>query len=451
MANLSFAELGVVPWLRNQLSSLGVAKPTSVQENCIPAILEGRDCLGVAKTGQGKTFAFVIPILQTLSENPYGVYCLVLTPTRELALQIGDSFNVLGKPMGLRVVVVTGGRDTIRQSQDLDRRPHIIVATPGRLADHIENNSTFTLGKLKYLVLDEADRLLEGNFDGQLSTIIPALPEKRQTLLFTATNSSNVATVLSICKNNPHTWESPNIEDKHTVAELDQRFLLTPPEARDAYLVQLVLSTREEHPKHSIIIFCRTCRTTELVGLLMSKVGVGSSVLHSMRPQKERTSSLAAFKSGQTKVLVATDVASRGLDIPQVNLVINHSVPRDSVDYVHRVGRTARAGREGMAVSLATPQDVALLKSIEAHTGATMGELEMDDARVAEILVQVNTTRRESDIKLEEKDWGQARQTNKRKKLLLEGKDPEAEEKRKRKLKKKKKLEVKKRKVDALA
>ena len=146
-----------------------------------------------------------------------------------------------------------------------------------------------------------------------------------------------MTTVLSICKNNPHTWESPNIEDKHTVAELDQRFLLTPPEARDAYLVQLVLSTREEHPKHSIIIFCRTCRTTELVGLLMAKVGVGSSVLHSMRLQKERTSSLAAFKSGQTKVLVATDVASRGLDIPQVNLVINHSVPRDSVVSVFKL------------------------------------------------------------------------------------------------------------------
>ena len=140
-----------------------------------------------------------------------------------------------------------------------------------------------------------------------------------------------MATVLSICKNNPHTWEQPNIEDKHTVAELDQRYLLTPPEARDAYLVQLVLATREKQPKHSIIIFCKTCRTTELVGLLMTKVGVGSSVLHSMRPQKERSSSLAAFKSGQTKVLVATDVASRGLDIPQVNLVINHSVPRDSV------------------------------------------------------------------------------------------------------------------------
>merc|ERR550525_2352930 len=341
--------------------------------------------------------------------------------------------SVLGKPMGLRVVVVTGGRDTIRQSQDLDKRPHIIVATPGRLADHIENNSTFTLSKLKYLVLDEADRLLEGNFDGQLSTIIPALPEKRQTLLFTATNSSNVATVLSICKNNPHTWETPNIEEEHTVTELDQRFLLTPPEARDAYLVQVVLTTREEQPKHSIIIFCKTCRTTELVGLLMTKVGVGSSVLHSMRAQKERTSSLAAFKSGQTKVLVATDVASRGLDIPQVNLVINHTVPRDAVDYVHRVGRTARAGRGGQAVSLVTGHDVGLVKAVERHTGVTMTELELDDIRVAEIMVQVNMMVREAQLKLENEDWGERRKINERKRKIEQGIDPDLEAKLKKK------------------
>ena len=150
-AGTGFQELGVAGWLREQLQGLGVARPTAVQHHCIPAILQGRDCLGVAKTGQGKTFAFALPILQKLSENPYGIYCLVLTPTRELALQIGDSFTALGRPMGLRVVVVTGGRDTVRQSQDLDRRPHVVVATPGRLADHIENNSTFSLSKLKFL------------------------------------------------------------------------------------------------------------------------------------------------------------------------------------------------------------------------------------------------------------------------------------------------------------
>jgi len=436
-AGPGFQELGVAAWLREQLQGLGVARPTAVQQYCIPAILGGRDCLGVAKTGQGKTFAFAVPILQTLSENPYGIFCLVLTPTRELALQIGDSFTALGRPMGLRVVVVTGGRDTIRQSQDLDRRPHVVVATPGRLADHIENNSTFSLSKLKFLVLDEADRLLEGGFDCQLSTIIPSLPTKRQTLLFTATCSPAVTTVLSTCANSPLTWESPDLSAEHTVATLEQRFVLTPGEARDAYLVQLLLSAREAEPKTSAIVFCRTCRTTELVGHLMAKVGVPASVLHSMRPQKERTATLALFKSGQTRVLVATDVASRGLDIPEVNMVVNHSVPRDPVDYVHRVGRTARAGRQGRAVSLVTPQDVGLVKAIEELTGARMEELELDDARVAEILVQVNTSRREADLKLEEQDWGQARKTNKRKKLILEGRDPDAEEKRKKKLKKK--------------
>jgi len=443
-----FSSLGVVTWLKDQLCGLGVATPTPVQSNCIPAILEGRDCVGIAKTGQGKTFAFAIPILQTLSENPYGVYCLVLTPTRELALQIGDSFSILGKPMGLRVVVVTGGRDTIKQSQDLERRPHVIIATPGRLADHIENNSTFSLNKLRYLVLDEADRLLEGNFDDQLATIIPSLPSSRQTLLFTATNSPAVQTVISTCKNNPLIWECSSLSAEATVATLEQRFILTPSEARDSYLVQLILNTREKNPKHLIIVFCRTCKTTELVGLLMVKIGVPASVLHSMKLQKDRTSSLNHFKSGQTKVLVATDVASRGLDIPEVNLVINHSIPNDSVDYVHRVGRTARAGRGGMAISLVTPQDVALVKSIEEHTGSLMTEMELDDGRVAEILVQVNTARREADIQLGEMDWGQARETNKRKKIILEGKDPDILSKKKQKLKRKQMKARRKHKAD---
>ena len=160
----SFPQLGVCSWLISQLSCLGITNPSPVQAACIPPILSGRDCVGVAKTGEGKTLAFALPILQTLSVDPYGIFALVLTPTRELANQIGDTFRSVGKPMGLREVVVTGGRDTVRQSQDLDRRPHVVIATPGRLADHIENNSTFSLSKVKYLVLDEADRLLEGEW-----------------------------------------------------------------------------------------------------------------------------------------------------------------------------------------------------------------------------------------------------------------------------------------------
>ena len=160
---LSFEEMGVHKWILNQLSGLGISKPSPVQQNCIPQILAGRDCVGIAKTGQGKTLAFAIPILQTLAVDPYGIYAVVLTPTRELAGQIGDSFRTVGKSgMNLREVVVTGGRDTIKQSLDLDKRPHVVIATPGRLADHIRTNSTFSLNRVKYLVLDEADRLLEG-------------------------------------------------------------------------------------------------------------------------------------------------------------------------------------------------------------------------------------------------------------------------------------------------
>eukprot|EP00092_Neocalanus_flemingeri_P036275 GFUD01039497.1.p1 GENE.GFUD01039497.1~~GFUD01039497.1.p1 ORF type:complete len:517 (+),score=164.23 GFUD01039497.1:39-1589(+) len=433
----TFSSLGVCSWLLSQLSCLGISSPTPVQSACIPSILSGRDCVGVAKTGEGKTLAFALPILQTLSVDPYGVYALVLTPTRELANQIGDTFRSVGKPMGLRDVVVTGGRDTIRQSQDLDRRPHVVIATPGRLADHIENNSTFSLSKVKYLVLDEADRLLEGGFDGQLATILSALPSSRQTLLFTATTSPSVTSVVNSCKNNPLTWISPTLSTSSTVATLDQRYLLTPPEAQDAYLVQLLLDKKAKNPRHASIVFCRTCRTAELVGILLAKVGVPTSTLHSMRPQKERVASLARFKSGHTKVLVATDVASRGLDIPEVNLVVNHNIPRNPVDYVHRVGRTARAGRGGLAVSLVTPTDVGLVQSIETHTGVKWEELEGDDSKVAEILVQVNTVRREGEIELGERDWGEQREINKRKRKIQEGIDPDLEEKSQKKLKKK--------------
>jgi len=440
----TFTSLGVCSWLLSQLSCLGISTPSPVQAACVPPILAGRDCVGVAKTGEGKTLAFALPILQTLSVDPYGIYALVLTPTRELANQIGDTFRTVGKPMGLRDVVVTGGRDTIRQSQDLDRRPHVVIATPGRLADHIENNSTFSLSKVKYLVLDEADRLLEGGFDGQLATILSAVPSNRQTLLFTATSSDSVTNVINSCKNNPFTWVSPTLSTSSTVSSLDQRYLLTPPEAQDAHLVQLLLGKKAENTKHLSIVFCRTCRTTELIGILLAKVGIPTSTLHSMRPQKERTASLAMFKSGHTKVLVATDVASRGLDIPEVNLVVNHNIPRDPVDYVHRVGRTARQGRGGLAVSMVTPNDVSLVQAIEAHTAAKWTELETDDVKVAEIMVQVNTVRREGEIELGEKDWGEQREINKRKRKILQGIDPDLEESRKKALKRKNMKKAKK-------
>jgi len=440
-----FKSLGISNWILAQLKEIGLNKPTPVQASCIPPILAGRDCVGVAKTGSGKTMAFALPILQTLAEDPYGIYALVLTPTRELAFQIADQFNVIGVGMRLRTCVVVGGRDTHYQSKDLDKRPHVVIATPGRLADHIENNSTFSLGKIKYLVMDEADRLLEGNFDEQLGTIISAIPKSRQTLLFTATNSPVIGATVAACPNNPHVCECAAPDDKATVATLEQRFILTPFEARNGYLVQLVLDTREQAKNDSIIIFTKTCKSAELLDRAFKKFGVACSSLHSMKPQRERMSSLSQFKSNQTKVLIATDVASRGLDIPEVELVVNHNVPNAPRDYIHRVGRTARAGRSGRAVTLVTPTQVGLVHAIEAETKVKMQELSMDDTRVAEILVQVNTTVREADMELGEEDWDEKRNINKRKKLLLQGQNPDKvarqQEKRRKEAKKRQKQE----------
>jgi len=276
-----------------------------------------------------------------------------------------------------------------------------------------------------------------GGFDSDLSTIISALPSKRQTLLFTATNSPSITSVIKSCNNNPHIWTSPDLSESSTVENLEQKYLLTPPEAKDSYLVQLLLTRNEENSRTSSIVFCRTCRQTELIGSLLSKVGLRSSTLHSVKPQRERMSSIASFKSGHTKILVATDVASRGLDIPEVDLVVNHNVPRDPVDYVHRVGRTARAGRGGGAVSLVTPQDVGLVHAIESHTGVAWSELELEDERVGEIMVQVNTLTREVEMKLEKEDWGKNRDINQRKRKIEQGIDPDLEAKLKYKAKQK--------------
>jgi len=426
-----FKRLGVSNWILAQLNEVGIKKPSPVQSSCIPAILAGRDCVGVAKTGSGKTLAFALPILHTLSADPYSVYALVLTPTRELAFQIADQFNVIGSGMRLRTCVVVGGRDTVLQSKDLDKRPHVVIATPGRLVDHIENNSTFNLAKVKYLVLDEADRLLGGGFDEQLSAILAALPAKRQTLLFTATSAPVIHQTIAACPNDPHVWECDTVGETATVTTLEQRFILTPAEAKNGYLTQLVLETREKRPRDSIMIFTKTCKTAELLERTFTKLGVNCLSLHSMKSQKDRMAAMSQFKSNQTKVLLATDVASRGLDIPEVQLVVNHNVPSEPRDYVHRVGRTARAGRVGKAVTLVTPTQVGLLQAIEADTKVRMEELTMNEERVAEILVQVNTTLREADIELGEQDWDERKNINKRKRIILQGDDPDEVRKQK--------------------
>ncbi|XP_071964725.1 probable ATP-dependent RNA helicase DDX49 [Antedon mediterranea] len=440
----SFSTLKLDKWLVNQCKNLGLSRPTPIQKNCIPPILQGRDCIGCAKTGSGKTAAFVLPILQTLSVDPYGIYCLVLSPTRELAYQVADQFRVLGKPIGLKDCVVVGGMDMISQATELSKQPHVVVATPGRLADHLNSASTFSLKKIKFLVLDEADRLLEGNFGPDLEVIFDAITKKRQTLLFSATITQTLEELRKIAMKEPFFYECTSETEIATVDTLDQRYVLMPKQVKDAYLLYILQEYMAEHEDPSILIFTSTCKSCHAVAIMLRKMHLPCAALHSLVNQRTRLSALARFKSNQVNILIATDVASRGLDIPSVKLIINHNIPGSPKDYIHRVGRTARAGRGGMAISLVTQFDVELVQEIEERIKTKLVEYPVEEKEVLRILNEVAVAKREAELKLEEIDFGEKRKINKQKQLIREGKDPEEEETRKRKVwKEKRKLRKK--------
>lgn len=432
-----FSSLGLADWLVKQCKQLGINKPTPVQEHCMPPILEGRDCLGCAKTGSGKTAAFVLPVVQKLSEDPYGIFCLVLTPTRELAYQIAEQFRVLGKPLGLKECIIVGGMDMVSQAIELTNQPHVVVATPGRLADHIRSSNTFSMRKIQFLILDEADRLLEQgctDFTRDLETILGTLPAKRQTLLFSATLTDTLHELKNIAMNKPFFWESKS--ETRTVEELDQRYILTPEKVKDAYLVHLIQKFTDEHDDWSIMIFTNTCKNCQILTMMLREFNFHTISLHSMMKQKQRFANLAKFKASVFKILIATDVAARGLDIPTVQVVINHNTPGLPKTYIHRVGRTARAGRHGVSITLVTQYDINLVHSIEGLIQTKLKEYPTEEKEVLKILTQVNVTRRKCEIKLESTDFDEKKETNKRKQLILEGKDPDLEAKRKAELEK---------------
>lgn len=421
----SFSDLNLNSWIISQCNSMGLKKPTPIQQNCIPRILAGDNCIGCAKTGSGKTLAFALPILQKLCEDPYGIFALILTPTRELAFQIADQFAAIGKSINLKKCVIVGGMDMMVQGLELAKKPHIVVATPGRLADHLESCNTFSLEKIKFLVLDEADRLLGGHFDEQLKIILPSLSKQKQVLLFSATITDALDKVKYLAPGKLFMWEAKDDSGIATVKELDQRYVLCPKDAVDSFLVEVIRTFRKTNETGSIMIFTETCKNCQLLSMTLNEVGFTNVALHAMIKQKERLAALSKFKSNHVKILIATDVASRGLDISAVELVINHTIPNVPKEYIHRVGRTARAGKGGMAVSLITPYDIKLLHAIEDIIGTKLTEYKIDDKEVVTILTQVSVTKREAEIKLDEANFYEKKMINKRKKLLLEGKDPD--------------------------
>ncbi|TMW56845.1 hypothetical protein Poli38472_006855 [Pythium oligandrum] len=449
MPLVSFLNLGLDPWIVKKCELVGIRHPTPVQANCIPPILQGRDVLGCAQTGSGKTAAFALPILHKLSKDPYGPFAVVLTPTRELAFQIADQFNVFGSSMGVRCAVIVGGVDMLKQALELQERPHVIIATPGRLHDHLLRPNPPNLALIKFLVLDEADRLLDVSFAKDLSFIFDRLPAQRQTLLFSATMTANLDRLEEMSLTNAFRFDAtPSIK---TVTTLKQFYLFIPAQVKIAYmmyLVSLLNPTTDEdesvkkptkqrkikangksivmptvptstRPMTSMMIFVATCKMCELVGEIGNELGTKCVTLHSMMSQNRRLAALGKFKSGVSRVLISTDVASRGLDIPEVDIVINFDLPRDADDYIHRVGRTARAGRKGQSISLVTQHDIALLQNIEAKIGKKMDDYEAQapEQDVLKLLNDVTTATRVAKMRLAERGFEDKVQSRKAKRL----------------------------------
>eukprot|EP00879_Flechtneria_rotunda_P013446 GHRR01014039.1.p1 GENE.GHRR01014039.1~~GHRR01014039.1.p1 ORF type:complete len:452 (+),score=134.02 GHRR01014039.1:87-1358(+) len=352
----SFRELGVSDWLCSVLESLGIRRPTQVQVGCIPAILKGEDVIGTAQTGSGKTAAFALPILQQLAKDPYGIYALVLTPTRELAMQLADQFRAFGAGMSFKDAVILGGLDMQQQAQALARRPHVVVATPGRLAALIQADNSLGEGfsRLRFLVMDEADRLLEQSFEADLRYLLALLPQQdRQTLLFSATLTSSLSKLQQATLEDAYVFQA--YQGLKTADKLSEQYVFVPHKVRDVYLHDL-LKTILASPQHheqlqqqqqggsvrrvcSAIIFVSTCRGCHTLSLVLRELGIPAAALHSGKSQKQRLAALQMFKSERVPLLLATDVASRGLDIPTVDLVINYDLPSLAADYVHRCVR----------------------------------------------------------------------------------------------------------------
>ncbi|XP_063938509.1 DEAD-box ATP-dependent RNA helicase 10 isoform X4 [Daucus carota subsp. sativus] len=337
----SFKELGVCEQLLEACDNLGWRTPSKIQALVLAHAFEGKDLIGIAQTGSGKTGAFAIPILQSLLENPQAFYACVLSPTRELAIQIAEQFQALGSGIGVKCTVLVGGVDQVQQSISLGKRPHIIVATPGRLVDHLSNTKGFSLRTVKYLVLDEADRLLNEDFEKVLDDILSAIPRERKTYLYSATMTNKVEKLQRACLRNPVQIEAAS--KYSTVDTLKQQYRLIPAKYKDCYLIYIL----NEMSGSTSMVFTRTCGATRFLALVSRNLGFRAIPISGQMTQEKRLGSLNKFKAGECNILICTDVASRGLDIPSVDVVINYDIPTNSEDYIHRVVRTARAGRSG--------------------------------------------------------------------------------------------------------
>ncbi|KAJ3335561.1 ribosomal RNA processing protein [Gonapodya sp. JEL0774] len=393
---VTFESLGVIPQICESCTQLGYKSPTPIQREAIPVAFEGRDIIGLAQTGSGKTAAFGIPILQALWKDPKPFFAVIMAPTRELALQISSNISAIGSALGVRCAALVGGMDMMEQAIALSRKPHVVVATPGRLIDHLENTKGFSLRSLRFLVLDEADRLLDLDFGTEIDKVLAVSPRERTTFLFSATMTSKVEKLQRASLRDPVRVE---VAGKYsTVSTLLQYYMFIPFAHKETYLAHVLNS----HAALSTIVFSATVITCQRLSHTLRNLGFPVVALHGGMSQHKRLGALAKFRSGDKGVLIATDVASRGLDIPSVDLVVNYDVPGTGKDYVHRVGRTARAGKGGVAVTFVTQYDIEWYQRVEAALQKKLPEFPHDKEEVMALHERVGEALRHANMQLKE-------------------------------------------------
>lgn len=368
---MPFTRLGLSEDVIRGVEAMGYEEPTPIQQEAIPHILEGRDVVGSAQTGTGKTAAFVLPILDRIDPGGKRPAALIITPTRELAQQILEVSREPARITGHRVTAVYGGVGYNRQLERLARGVDVLVATPGRLLD-LAHRGKVRLGSVRILVLDEADRMLDMGFWPDVRRIIAMLPERRQNLLFTATVTDDVRRIADSVLRDPVTAEvGPRSLPVETIDQAIYPVAAT-------QKAQLTAALLQQKHWERVLVFTKTKERADRLTRSLVKAGVSAQVIHSDRAQSKRREALDGFRSGKYRVLIATDVMARGIDVEGISHVINYDLPDNPEDYVHRIGRTARAGREGTAVSLVTASDLHLLQTIEAHLGKVLRSEDLD-------------------------------------------------------------------------
>ncbi len=390
---MDFKNLGLSAELLRAIEEQGYSTPTPVQQQAIPLVLEGHDVLAGAQTGTGKTAGFMLPLMQRLAAAPApgnkrSIRALVLTPTRELAAQVGESAEQYGKYLPLRSAVVFGGVKIGRQIETLRRGVDILVATPGRLLDHV-GQRTVDLSQLEIFVLDEADRMLDMGFIHDIRKVLALIPpiEQRQSLLFSATFPKEIKQLASSLLNSPRQFQVAS--DKPAAERIEQQIYSMPKGLKRKVLSRLISAG----DWHQVLVFTRTKHGANRLAKQLDQDGFNTAAIHGNKSQAARTRALAGFKDGNVQVLVATDIAARGIDIDQLPYVVNYELPNVPEDYVHRIGRTARAGRSGLAVSLVSPDEDKLLRDIERVLKNKVPRCEIDGMR--ELIAEHETMLRE--------------------------------------------------------